>query len=62
MGDCRFERAGEKLTITVPGKGHGLEGKKGKLNGYLVFREELNGSTLTSSTPFTAKGKKAKKK
>ena len=36
--------------------------KKGKLKAYLVFREDLNGKTLTSSTPFTAKGKKAKKK
>jgi hypothetical protein len=25
VGDCRFDRAGAALTVTVPGRGHGLE-------------------------------------
>src|SRR4051794_30997939 len=31
-GGCRFDRDGDKMTITVKGKGHGLDQEKGKLN------------------------------
>jgi regulation of enolase protein 1 (concanavalin A-like superfamily) len=31
VGDCRFERKGDRLTITVPGKGHVLDPSAGGL-------------------------------
>jgi hypothetical protein len=37
-GDCRFERKGDKLTITVPGEGHELDVKKGRLNAPYLLR------------------------
>jgi hypothetical protein len=38
-GDCRFDRSGDRLTITVPGRGHGLQNEKGKLNAPHLLRE-----------------------
>jgi regulation of enolase protein 1 (concanavalin A-like superfamily) len=38
-GDCRFDREGERLTITVPGKGHDLDVAGGRLNAPRLLRE-----------------------
>jgi hypothetical protein len=54
--------ATQSISIPLSKAGRSKLNKKGKLKAFLVFREELNGKTLTSSTPFTAKGKKAKKR
>ncbi len=37
--DCGFERKGDRLTITLTGKGYGLEVEKGKLNVPHLLRE-----------------------
>src|SRR5262245_46986865 len=39
VGDCRFERDGRRLTITVPGEGHGLAIFSGHLDAPRLFRE-----------------------
>src|SRR5207253_2814760 len=39
LGDCRFERAGEVLTITVPGERHGLEASGRYLNAPRLLRD-----------------------
>jgi hypothetical protein len=39
VGDCRFERDADKLTITVPGEYHDLWPGKGKVNAPLVLQE-----------------------
>jgi regulation of enolase protein 1 (concanavalin A-like superfamily) len=38
LGECRFERKGDRLTITVPGKGHALDPSKGRLTGPCLLR------------------------
>jgi hypothetical protein len=37
--DCRFDRRGDKLTITVPGKGHEFAVAKGRLNAPRLQRD-----------------------
>src|SRR5438876_465559 len=37
--DCRFDYDGEKLTITVPGKNHGLDVMGNRLNAPHLLRE-----------------------
>jgi hypothetical protein len=39
VGDCRFVRRGDKLTISVPGKGHELDLAKGHHNAPCLLRE-----------------------
>jgi Protein of unknown function (DUF1349) len=39
LGDCSFGRKGDKLTITVPGKGHGLDVREGRLNAPRLLRD-----------------------
>jgi regulation of enolase protein 1 (concanavalin A-like superfamily) len=39
VGDCRFERQGDKLTITVPGKGHELDVRQGRLDAPHLLRQ-----------------------
>jgi uncharacterized protein (TIGR03067 family) len=38
-GDCRFDRKGDKLTITVPGKGHGYDIAKSGGNAPRLLRD-----------------------
>src|SRR5436305_683493 len=38
-GDCRFARAGDKLTIAVPGKGPGLDVQHGRLHAPHLLRD-----------------------
>jgi hypothetical protein len=38
-GDCRFDRVGDKLTITVPGKDHSLDVANGRLHAPHLLRE-----------------------
>src|SRR5262249_46261637 len=37
--DCRFDHDGDKLTITVPGKNHGLDVAENRLNAPHLLRE-----------------------
>jgi hypothetical protein len=37
--DCRFDYDGDRLTITVPGKNHGLEVAENRLNAPHLLRE-----------------------
>src|SRR5262249_34987401 len=37
--DCRFEHKGDKLTITVPGKGHELDVRQGRLDAPHLVRQ-----------------------
>jgi hypothetical protein len=39
LGDCRFERDGDRLTITVPGKGHVFDVPENVLNAPRLVRE-----------------------
>ena len=39
LGDCKFARKGDRLTITVPGKGHQLDIVQGGLNAPRLLRE-----------------------
>src|SRR5947209_3073819 len=38
-GRCRFDRTGDKLTLTVPGRGHGLDVSNGRLNAPRLLRD-----------------------
>jgi regulation of enolase protein 1 (concanavalin A-like superfamily) len=38
-GDCRFDRDGARLTITVPGKGHDFDVAAGRLNAARLLRD-----------------------
>lgn len=42
LGDCRFDRVGDRLTITVPGKGHCLRVKEGRLDAPRLLRDAGN--------------------
>src|ERR1700722_16379001 len=39
VGGCRFDRKGDKLTITVPGKGHALDVRGGRLGAPHILRD-----------------------
>jgi regulation of enolase protein 1 (concanavalin A-like superfamily) len=39
LGDCRFERKGERLTITVPDKGHYLDPRARRLHAPRLLRD-----------------------
>jgi regulation of enolase protein 1 (concanavalin A-like superfamily) len=39
LGDCRFDRTSDKLTITVPGKGHELDVVQGRLAAPRLLRQ-----------------------
>jgi hypothetical protein len=54
--------ATQTLSINLNKAGRSRIQKKGKLRAFLVFTEEIDGKSVSTGTPFTAKSKKKRKK